>query len=143
MPFRLNISDKGKAWRIETDAPGLLGKSVGDTISGSDISSDFAGYELEITGGSDFAGFPLSKNVEGINLKKVLLKKGWGMWSKGNGLRMRKTVRGKTITDKTLQINIKVLKHGSKKLTELFPDQNQPKEKAVKVKAEAVAPVTQ
>lgn len=136
MPFKLNISDKeGKSWKIETEETSLVGKSVGDKVSGKDVSADLEGYEFEISGGSDSSGFPLSKNVEGIGLKRVLLTKGWGMHKrpKGlrkkkapqpDGLRLKKTVRGKTISEKTVQINIKILKEGSKKLSEVFPDQN-------------------
>ena len=67
-------------------------------------------------------------------LTAVLLTKCWGMHKrpKGNkkyrntpkGLRLRKTVRGKIITDKTMQVNIKTLKSGHKSLAEIFPEQN-------------------
>jgi len=39
---------------------------------------------------------------------------------KPNGLRLRKTVRGKEISPDTVQINAKVLKEGSKKFESLF-----------------------
>jgi hypothetical protein len=42
---------------------------------------------------------------------------------------MRKTVRGKVISPVIVQINLKILKEGHKKLSEIFPEQNQPKEK--------------
>jgi len=44
------------------------------------------------------------------------------------GLRLRKTVRGKVISQLTSQINLSVLKVGTKSLSEIFPDQNKPKE---------------
>ena len=69
---------------------------------------------------------------EGIGLKRIMLTKGWGMREKTKGLRKRKTVRGKTISDKTVQVNIKVVKEGNKKLAEIFPEQNKPKEKTQK-----------
>lgn len=144
MPFKLNISDKGKAWKLESTSETILGKAIGDKIKGEDISSDLTGYELEITGASDNSGFPHKKDVEGPELKRVLLTKGWGMWKKPrklgkkkvatpHGLRLRKTVRGKLLSEKTIQINLNVIKHGHKKLVELFPDQNKPKEKKVEV----------
>jgi small subunit ribosomal protein S6e len=150
MPFKLNISDKeGKSWKLETEAEALSGKVVGDKVGGKDIGTDFDGYELEITGGSDIAGFPLSKDVGGIGLKRVLLTKGWGMHKrpKGDkkrvpqpkGLRLKKTVRGNTISESTVQINMKVVKEGKKKLGEVFPDQNGPKEVKAEKKAEAPA----
>ena len=40
------------------------------------------------------------------------------------GLRLRKTVRGKVISPLIVQINLKLIKEGSKKLSEIFPDQN-------------------
>lgn len=140
MPFKLNISEKGKAFRLETDIEEFVGKKIGDKISGKEINKDLEGYELEITGSSDSAGFPGKKDEDGHTLRRVLLKRGWGCWTepKGlrkhpvkmpEGLRLRKTVRGNTLSRDTVQINMSVLKAGKKKLSELFPEQNQPKEK--------------
>lgn len=144
MSFKLNISDKGKAWKLETESESLVGKSVGDKFQGSDVSPNFEGYEFEITGGSDEAGFPLSKSVEGIALKRVLLTKGWGMRDNTEGMRRRKTVRGKQIAGTTSQINIKVITVGKKNLPDIFPDQNKSavaklknEDKKEEVKAEA------
>lgn len=154
MAFKFIIGDKGKAWRMERDAEFLVGKSIGDTVEGKEFGADLEGYQLEMSGGSDISGFPLSKDADGIGLKRVLLSKGWGMKDTRDGVRLRKTVRGKVISEKVVQINMKVLKHGKKKLEEIFPDQNklkdEPKveekkieEKAVEKKAEvAAAPAT-
>lgn len=139
MSFKLNISDKGKAWRLQTEAEALVGKNLGDKVEGKDISADLEGYELEITGGSDGAGFPIFKDVEGIGLKGVMFTKGWGMKNKKSGLRLRKTVRGKTISPAISQINLKVLKHGKKHLNEIFPDQNKAKEAPKKEEAAPAA----
>jgi len=75
-------------------------------------------------------GFTGMININGPNLKKVLLGYGIGMHKKPrgerkvnkkpNGLRLRKTVRGKEISLDTVQINTKVLKEGSKKFDSLF-----------------------
>ena len=124
MPFKLNISQKGKAWKIELDSETLVGKKIGDKISGKEISSDLEGYKLEITGATDFAGFPHKADIEGSGIKRVLLTKGWGMHYKKQGLRKRKSLRGSQISEKTVQINLNVLKEGSKKLSEVFPEQN-------------------
>ena len=139
MPFKLVIGEKGKAWKIEIQDESLVGKSVGDKVHGKEIKPDFEGYEFEITGGSDSSGFPLYKDAEGIGLKRVLLTKGWGMHDSREGVRIRKTVRGKQVAATTSQINLKVLKHGHKKLDEIFPEQNKAKEEPKKeeVKAEA------
>ena len=109
---------------MEKDADFSIGKAIGDKIEWKELGNEFDGYEFEITGGSDIAGFPLSKDVEGIGLKRVLLTRGWGMHDKRKGVRLRKTVRGKVISDKTVQINMKVLKEGKKKLEEIFNEQN-------------------
>jgi len=120
MPYKLNISDKGKAYKIELEDEILAGKSIGDKIDGKEIKPELEGYEFEITGGSDKSGFPMNKNVEGIGLKKVLLTKGFGMKNKQKGLRLRKTQRGRVISNAVVQINMKVIKQGGKKLDEIF-----------------------
>ncbi len=145
--FKLNISEKGKAWKIENDSESWVGRKIGEKIKGSEISKDLDGYELEITGTSDKAGFPGKKDEEGTNLRRVLLTKGFSCWTepKGlrkhpvkmpDGLRLKKTLRGNTISRDTIQINLKVLKSGSRKLQEIFPEQNKPKEKKPAVKTE-------
>lgn len=128
MVFKLNISEKGKSWKVELDNETFVGKQVGEAVKGEEIKPELSGYELEITGGSDNAGFPLKKEVEGVALKRVLLTKGWGMRDNTEGMRRRKTVRGKSITLNASQINLSVKKAGSKSLAEIFPEQNKPKE---------------
>lgn len=139
MAFKLNIGDKGKAWRVELESEALLGKKIGEKIAGKEIKEDLDGYELEITGTSDKAGFPGHKDIDSPTLTKRLLKRGFGMkTAEPKGLRLRKTLRGGIISEDTIQINMKVIKHGHKKLQEIFPEQNEPKEQpAEKVKAEA------
>ena len=148
--FKINISEKnGKTYHLESESEELMGKELHEKIHGKDISSILEGYEFEITGASDIAGFTALESVEGTGLKKVLLGYGKGMHKrprregkkkvsnfKPKGLRMRKTVRGKVISPSIIQINLKILKEGHKKLSELFSEQNQPKEKKAEVKAE-------
>jgi small subunit ribosomal protein S6e len=142
MPFKINISEKtGKTFHLETESKEIIEKELHDKIKGEDISPDLAGYEFDIKGASDNAGFSVMENVEGIGLKKVLLTYGKGMKKKPRkegkkklsknrpkGLRLRKTVRGKVISPAITQINLKVLKQGNKKLEEIFPEQNKSKE---------------
>jgi small subunit ribosomal protein S6e len=141
MAFKINISTKdGKTYKIEADAPGLKQKQLGDKVQGQEISPDLAGYELEITGASDKAGFTSMQDVPGMALKKVLLDYGKAMHKrpkgdkkinrKPKGLRLRKTVRGKVISNAVVQINTKVVKEGSKPLNEVFADQNKTEAKA-------------
>ena len=140
MVFKLNISDKGKAWKIESSAESLIGKKIGEEIDGSEASEALSGYTIKITGGSDSSGFAHKADVQGSELKRVILTKGWGMHKKPrragkkkiqtpDGLRLRKTVRGRQISEKSVQINMIVVKHGHKHMHELFPEQNKPKEK--------------
>ena len=142
MVFKINIAEKtGKTFKLELDGEGLVGKELHDKIPGKEISSDLGDYEFEITGASDKAGFTAMKDVEGIGLKKVLLSYGKAMKNrpkkeckkkrtklKPKGLRLRKTVRGKVISPDIVQVNLKILKEGGKKLSELFPEQNKGKE---------------
>jgi len=135
--FKINISEKtGKTFHLETEAEELIEKSLNDKILGKDISPDLVDYEFEITGASDSSGFTSMENVEGIGLKRVLLTYGKAMKKrprkegkkklsnkKPKGLRLRKTVRGKIISPAIVQINLKVLKQGNKKLAEIFSEQ--------------------
>lgn len=140
MVFKINISNKGKTHKVETENEGLIGMTIGQKVSGEEFSADLTGYELEITGTSDKAGFPGFIEHAGPNLKRVLLGYGKGMWrrSKGlrkktnirrpKGLRLRKTVRGKEISADTVQINAKVVKEGNKKFDEFLVKKEEKKE---------------
>lgn len=111
---KINIGDsKSKKTYKKTveDISGFFEKKIGDTVNGEVI--DLAGYEFEITGGSDASGFPMRKDVDGIARKRILITSGVGMKSqKRKGLRLRKMVAGNTIFGKTSQINLKVTKWG-------------------------------
>lgn len=104
----------------------LLGKKIGDTVAGDAIGLE--GYEFKLTGGSDFCGFPMRPDVQGFNRKRILSIAGTigvrGYYHKkksgkvitkkiGKGIKIRKTVCGNTVNDKTTQINLKVLKEGA------------------------------
>ena len=130
MAFKINVAYKGKTFKVETEDEKIVGYSIGDKIKGEEFSEDLTGYEIEITGTSDKAGFTGMANIDGPNLHKVLLGYGKGMKmkpkgltkknSRPNGLRLRKTVRGKEISLFTIQINTKVLTEGLKKFDALF-----------------------
>ena len=138
MVFKINLAHKGKTFKVETNDEDFVGKSIGDKVNGSEISADLEGYEVEITGTSDKAGFAGFSEINGPNLKGVLIGYGKGMHKKPkglkkvnrrpNGLRLRKTVRGKEISLDTVQINMKVLKEGSKKFESLFEKVEEKKE---------------
>jgi ribosomal protein S6E (S10) len=130
MAFKINISSKGRTFKLESDNEAFIKMKIGDKINGDLVSGDLDGYSLEITGTSDIAGFPGIKNQVGGQLRRMLLtKKDIGMrTTRPGGLRLKKTVRGEEISEKTVQINMKVLKEGRKKFDELCP----PKEKEKK-----------
>jgi small subunit ribosomal protein S6e len=102
---------------------------IGDRFKGELL--DLPGYEFEITGGSDSAGFPMRSDVPGTTRKQILTVKGVGVTNKIKyrskkkkglkpikGMRQRKTVAGNTVHDSTAQINVKVVKAGSGPLFE-------------------------
>lgn len=146
--FKINIAEKnGKTFHLEAESEELMGKELHEKVNGKDISENLNGYEFEITGASDSAGFTALESVEGTALKKLLLNYGKGMHKrpkregkkkvsnpKPKGLRIRKTVRGRVISPAIVQINLKILKEGNKKLSEIFPEQNPPKEKKTEEK---------
>ena len=153
MPFKINIAEKkGKTYHLESGSEELLGKELKSKIDGKDILPDLEGYEFEITGASDKSGFTAMANAEGIGLTKLLLSYGKAMKkrprkegkrrlskNKPKGLRLRKTVRGKIISPAISQINLKILKEGSKKLSEIFPEQNKKEEVALETPNEKSA----
>ena len=132
--FKINISEKtGKTFKLEAEAEGLVGKELHDKINGIDITSDLTGYEFEITGASDKAGFTALESIPGTGLGRALLSYEKGMKKRPRregkrkrsdytpkGLRLRKTVRGREISPDIVQINLKIIKEGKKPLEEIF-----------------------
>ena len=119
--FKLVIGDpkSGKCYQkvvSEQNAASLVGKKIGDHIKGE--AFDMTGYEFEISGGADYCGFPMRKDIEGPVRKKILLVKGVGIRNKDAGIRRRKTICGNTIHEKISQVCLKVLKEGKKPLEE-------------------------
>ena len=115
--FKLVISDPKakKAYQTEIkspDADRLFGKKVGEAIKGESIN--LAGFEFKITGGSDKQGFPMRPDVLGTRRIKALIGGGPGIKVKRKGERKRRSVRGNQIADDISQINLKVIKEGSK-----------------------------
>ena len=98
----------------ETDTKGFLSKKIGDVVKGEVFG--LSGYEFEVTGGSDYCGFPMRKDVAGFQRRKILAVEGVGLKKEAKGIRIRKTVCGNVIHPKTAQINLKVVKEGSEPL---------------------------
>ncbi|MCX8179523.1 MAG: 30S ribosomal protein S6e [Candidatus Aenigmarchaeota archaeon] len=121
--FKIVVSDPKtrKSYQFATSqekAHSIIGKKIGDKFDGSVLG--LPGYELEIRGGTDKDGFPMVASVHGTVRKKVLLSKPPGFKPKLKGQRKRKTVRGNVISTDIVQINVKVVKYGSKPLEEIF-----------------------
>jgi len=119
--FKLVISDPktGKTVQREAsedDSSRLNGMKIGDIVKGETIG--LTGYEFEITGGSDYCGFPMRRDITGIRRKKILIVKGIGLNKTAKGMKKRKTVAGNTIHPKTAQINLKIVKAGKENLFE-------------------------
>ncbi|MFC1723475.1 S6e family ribosomal protein [Nanoarchaeota archaeon] len=132
--FKLVLNDpkKGKSKQLEVkedNAKAFIGLKIGNKVKGE--AFDLPGYEFEITGGSDAAGFPMRKDITGPARKRILAVKGVGItnklrkpnpkkkgWRTIKGMRQKKTVAGNQIHEKTAQINLKILKEGSEKLFE-------------------------
>jgi len=136
MAFKVNIATKeGKTYKLETESQALVEKELNQTIQGKDVSDDLEGYEFTITGASDSSGFTALDSVQGTGLKRVLLTYGKAMKKRPklegkkkrsnptpSGLKLRKTVRGKIISNAITQINLKTTKEGKKSLKDIFEE---------------------
>ena len=138
--FKFVISEPStkKSFQKEVDqakAISLVSKKIGDEFSGDVI--DLPGYTLKISGGTDKDGFPMHPAVKGPGRRRVLLSGPPGFYPKLKGQRKRKTVRGDTLSQDIVQVNVKVVKKGEKPLEELAP--MKPKEKKEQPKPEKPA----
>ena len=115
----MNDTRTGKSYQKvipEAESSLFRGKKIKEIIQGD--SFGLKGYEFQITGGSDIAGFPMRYDVEGQARKRPVLMSGAGIRSKD--VKLRKTVAGNTVSQIITQINMKVTKQGAKSLEELF-----------------------
>ncbi|HLD10509.1 MAG TPA: S6e family ribosomal protein [Candidatus Nanoarchaeia archaeon] len=124
MEIKLTISDikTGKSYdkKLEFEQNPYLGKKIGDLLDVDGLN----GYEFQITGGSDSAGFPMRADLKGFSKKKILSVASTGIHVNYKGIRVRKTVAGNTIHEKTSQINLKIVKYGNKSINEFFEEKN-------------------
>ena len=40
MPFKINVSHKGKTFKLESESEEVVGKNIGETIQGKDTKGD-------------------------------------------------------------------------------------------------------
>ena len=114
----INDVKTGKSYAKVLPENIFLGRKVGDKFAGDEIGLD--GYQLEISGGSDNAGFPIRKDLPGIGRKQLVITDGPGLRLRGaeKGIRVKKTVTSNNIDQNIVQINLKVLSYGSKGVEE-------------------------
>jgi small subunit ribosomal protein S6e len=119
--FKLVISDAAKSFAKSVGDPqsaGFLGKRIGESVGGELIG--VSGYTFKITGGTDKSGFPLRPDLPGARQTRVLVGEGFGFKAPRLGMRRRRTFRGNTVSEETVQINLVVEQKGSKPLSELL-----------------------
>jgi len=109
MKLVIGDSKSKKSYQVEIAKENeslLIGKKVKEEFDGSAFG--VSGYTLEITGGTDIAGFPMRADVEGPRRKRLLLSNGPGYRQQEKGERNKKIVRGNVISDEISQVNCKV-----------------------------------
>lgn len=121
--FKAVINDvkTGRSYQVSVTghhANSLIGKKIGEVVDG--IFVGLPGYKLAITGGSDKEGFPMRRDLPGVKRRRVLITRGIGFRSREKGLRMRKSLRGNTISPEVAQLNMKITQYGPKALEELI-----------------------
>lgn len=121
--FRVVVSDSktGKAYQVVSsgaEANQLIGKRIGDTVSGDTVG--LAGYTIKLTGGSDKDGFAMRGDLPGSARRKILVSSGVGYTPKANGVRKRKSMRGNEVSSDISQVNAVVVDYGSKSLDDIF-----------------------
>ena len=121
--YKIVINDTdGKSYNFEVtghNADNITGKKIGDEIDG--INVNLPGYKLAITGGTDKSGFPMRRDFDGIERRRIMLTEGAGFHPvNAPGKRFRKSIRGNTVSPDILQVNMKVSKAGSKPVGDHF-----------------------
>ncbi len=120
--FKLCIAEpkSGKCYQKEVkdaEAQPFIGLNVGENVKGDAFG--MPGYEFLITGGSDYCGFPMRHGILGLR-KKIYSYGGVGFGRLKKGEKLRKTVCGHKIHGKIVQLNLKILNQGSKKIEDFF-----------------------
>ena len=120
--FKVVVNDtkNGKSHNIQVSghhANSLIGKKISDEVDGIFVS--LPGYKLQITGGTDKNGFPMRKDLSGTTRRSLLLSESLGFKPKDSGVRKKKSVRGNTINQEVVQINMKVVKHSSRSIEDI------------------------
>jgi len=121
--FKVVVNDtkNGKSHQVQVSghhANSLIGKKIGDEVDGIFIS--LPGYKLQITGGTDKDGFTMRADLPGMGRRRILLSESKGFNPRENGMRKKKSVRGNTVSQDIVQINMKVTKFSSRSIDSLI-----------------------
>jgi small subunit ribosomal protein S6e len=116
--FKINIADPktGKCYKTEVKdalAEPFMGLNIGEKIEGSKLGIE--GSEFSISGGTDYCGFPMRKGI-------------------------LETVCGHKINEQIAAINLKVLKEGTKKISDMFGKKEEGKEEVKEEKKPEAKP---
>jgi small subunit ribosomal protein S6e len=133
--FKVVVNDtkKGNSHQVQVSghhANSLIGKKIGDEVDGIFIS--LPGYKLQITGGTDKDGFTMKKDFPGVGRRRLLLSRSQGFKSGERGVRRKKSVKGNTINQDIVQINMKVVKYSSKPISQLIKSEEKKDEEEKK-----------
>ncbi|KYK23887.1 30S ribosomal protein S6 [Thermoplasmatales archaeon SG8-52-2] len=137
--FKVVVNDtkNGKSYNVPVSghhANSLIGKKIGDEVDGIFVS--LPGYKLTISGGTDKDGFAMRNDLPGMGRRRLLVSKGKGFNAKENGMRKKKSIRGNTINQDIVQINMKVVKYSSKPIDKLVKTEEKSDEKTEEKPAE-------
>lgn len=121
--FRIVVSDSKSTQAYQVVVSGaaankLIGRNIGDTVSGDVVG--LAGYTLRLTGGTDKDGFPMRGDLPGPARRKILIAGGVGYKPGADGVKKRKSMRGREISSDIAQINTVIVEYGQKPLSEVF-----------------------
>ncbi len=140
MKIVFNDVKTGRSFQKEVEAAKesqLFGKKIGQTIEGGLIGLN--GYTLKIRGGSDKEGFPMKQDIR-AQRARPLLAFGPGVRHLRKGVKLKKTVAGNTVSDRTSQVNCVIETYGSKPLEECgfaFKERTKEERAARKVEKDA------
>jgi small subunit ribosomal protein S6e len=137
--FKVVVNDtkNGKSYNVPVSghhANSLIGKKIGDEVDGIFVS--LPGYKLTITGGTDKDGFAMRDDLPGMGRRRLLVSKGKGFNAKEEGMRKKKSMRGNTINQDLVQVNMKVVKYSSKPIDKLIKTEEKSDEKTEEKPAE-------
>jgi len=139
--FKVVVNDtkNGKSHNVSVSghhANSLIGKKIGDEVDGIFVS--LPGYKLIITGGTDKDGFAMRYDLPGTGRRRLLISEGKCFKAREKGMRKKKSIRGNTINQDLVQINMRVVKYSSKPIDNLIKAEEKSEEKAEEKKDEKV-----